>query len=166
MPADLLEWQFLPQCDDWKCDWEDYEEFHDSPGEIRGRSKAGKLFSLTVNQSTSGLCRRLELVLVNSKENAQRSHFRPPFGVGGQRLSATRLGGMLTVTCHPLGPPKVAGPLHPTVVARRLSATRLGGMFAVTCHPLGPPKVAGPLHRVRSLSSSGVAVDFTKLSNA
>ena len=33
-------------------------------------------------------------------------------GERDQRLSATHLGGMFTVTCHPLGPPKVAGPLH------------------------------------------------------
>ena len=33
-------------------------------------------------------------------------------GERDQRLSATHLGGMLTATCHPLGPPKVAGPLH------------------------------------------------------
>ncbi len=29
-----------------------------------------------------------------------------------QRLSAARLGGIFTASCHPLGPRKVAGPLH------------------------------------------------------
>ena len=33
-------------------------------------------------------------------------------GERDQRLSAARLGGIFTATCHQLGPPKVAGPLH------------------------------------------------------
>jgi len=34
------------------------------------------------------------------------------------RLSATRLGGIFTATCHQLGPPKVAGTLHRPIRVR------------------------------------------------
>jgi hypothetical protein len=39
-----------------------------------------------------------------------------------QRLSAAGLGGMFAVTCHPLGPPEVAGPPHPPSSGRIIAA--------------------------------------------
>ena len=43
-------------------------------------------------------------------------------GERNQRLSDTRLGGMFAATCHPLGPPKVAGPLHRSLVDNHLQS--------------------------------------------
>ncbi len=60
-------------------------------------------------------------------------------GERDQRLFVARLGGIFTATCHPLGPRKVAGPLHPFKIAKSQAS---GGMWLllipIRLNPLHP----------------------------
>jgi hypothetical protein len=68
-------------------------------------------------------------------------------GERDHRLSATRLGGMFAVTCHPLGPPKVAGPLQAASMCCRRTpslALRAGiAQLQETKNPSSPPRERG-----------------------